>query len=278
MYRGLFVFCVCGDAHVERVELALRFLKRFSRAEVVVVLSRSTYPLRHDQILNVTVPAELSNHQASIYLKTLLPQLVGDGTVSCYLDSDQIATSPRVDEIFDLYEPPVTFAPDHATIDQFSRYAVRCPCSSGTCLHLREAIRERFGIDIRNGDQRHWNGGLYLFDRRSREFAKAWHSNTMLIFDDPYWRVRDQGTLIVTQRQLGLEQHAMLPPTATRIVDRFYGYGESLRPSLKPADFFVDRSYRLGSADQPAFLHFINDGLGCTGWANWDEIEVCVNA
>ncbi len=273
MRRGLFVFCVCGDAHVARVELALRFLKRFSRADVVVVVARSTYPLSHDQILESAVPAALSSHQASIYLKTTLPLLVGDGAVCCYLDSDQIATSGQVDDIFDLYKPPITFAPDASTIDQFSRYAVNCPCLSGSCGHLRDAIRERFGIDIPDGRVHHWNGGLYLFDQASVAFARRWHGNTMLSFDDVYWRVRDQGTLLVTQWQFGLQDHPLIPRSATRIVDRFYGYAEAERDSLRPDRFFVDRGYKLRGPNSPAFLHFINDGAGRTGWPAWDEME-----
>jgi len=273
MRRGLFVFCVCGDAHVARVDLALRFLKRFSRADAVVVVARSTYPLSHDQILAAAVPAGLNNHQASIYLKTMLPQLVGTGAVCCYLDSDQIATSERVDDVFEFYQPPIMFAPDASTLDQFSRYAVNCSCRSGACGHLREAIRARFGIDIPDGQTHHWNGGLYLFDRASTDFAQRWHGNALLSFDDAYWRIRDQGTLLVTQWQFGLQEHPLIPKNATRIVDRFFGYGEAVRDSLRPDQFFVDRSYELRGPDSSSFLHFINDGAGHAGWPMWDRVE-----
>ena len=273
------MFCICGEAHAARAETALRILRRFSRSDVVLVVARSGYLPKHDQVLNVGVPADLSDHQASIYLKTMLPQLVGDGSATCcYLDSDQIATSSRVDDVFASYRPPVTFAADDSTIDRFSRYAVRCSCRAGPCTHLRAAIRRTFGIELPDGEQRLWNGGLYLFDRRSLEFSRAWHANTVLTFDDPCWRVRDQGTLMVTRWQLGLQSHPTFPPAATRIVDRFYGYREAQRPALTPAEFFVDRGYRLGDDDGPAFLHFINGGVGCAGWPNWDEVEAWVHA
>jgi hypothetical protein len=114
---------------------------------------------------------------------------------------------------------------------------------------------------------------LYLFDDRSRDFCVAWHQNTLLVFEDTFWRVRDQGTLIATAWQQGLQNHATLPQTVTRIVDRYFGHSPSQRPALGVDDYFVDRGYRLGVADQPAFLHFINDGVNAHGWANWDEAD-----
>jgi hypothetical protein len=273
MGRGMFIFCVCGDEHVARVEVALRFLKRVTRADIVVIAGRSRDALSHDQVLRVSVPHELSDHQASVYLKTALPTLVGSAQTCCYVDSDQIATSNAVDDIFELYEPPVTFARDRGSIDEFSRYAVNCSCTSGECVHLRAAIRERFNVTISDGTWRHWNGGLYLFDDRSRDFCVAWHQNTLLVFEDTFWRVRDQGTLIATAWQQGLQNHATLPQTVTRIVDRYFGHPPSQRPALGVDDYFVDRGYRLGVAEQPAFLHFINDGVNAHGWANWDEAD-----
>ena len=184
------------------------------------------------------------------------PQLVGNGAVCCYLDSDQIAaaTSERVDDIFDLDQPPIMFAPDASTINQFSRYAVNCPCRSGTCRHLREEIRARFGIDIPDGKAHHWNGGLYLFDRASTDFAQSWHGNTLLTFGDAYWRIRDQGTLLVTQWQFGLQDHPLIPQNASRIIDRFFGYSEAVRKSLRPDQFFI--GVGTMSCGAPIVLHF----------------------
>jgi hypothetical protein len=271
MSRGLFVFCVCGDAHVERVNTAVKFLKRMTRNDILVVCARGNASVLHDQVLRVPTPADLSDHQSSIYLKTSLPLLLGGEGPCCYLDSDQIATSAAVDEIFDLFMPPITFANDNGSVDQFSRYAVRCGCTEA-CDCLRRAIRQSYGVAIDDGTWRHWNGGMYLFDRSTREFSQSWHDNTLLAFEHPYWYVRDQGTLIATAWQHDLQHHPVLPQTATRIVDKYFGFAEAQRSVLTEERFHVDRSYALGAPDAPAFLHFINGGVNTTGWLNWDEV------
>jgi hypothetical protein len=273
MRRGMFVFCVCGDKHAARVDVAMRFLKHFSKADIAVVLARSNYPLRHDQIIEAKVPESLSDHQASIYLKTMLPLLVGNGGVACYIDSDQIATSERVDDIFDSYRPPIMFGPDPSTIDQFSRYAVNCRCISGSCHHLRQSIRLLFNQTVVDGTLQPWNGGLYLFDAASCTFAQRWHSNTMLAFEHPYWRVRDQATLFVTRLQFGLLDHPIIESNLVRIVDPFWGYKESDRAALESHQLHVDASFRLTGVKASAFLHLINGGVGRRGWSIWDEIE-----
>ena len=73
MTGGTFVYCVCGERHARVVETSLRFLKRVSRADIVVVKARAER-ISHDQTLSVNVPAGLTDHQASILLKTSLPR------------------------------------------------------------------------------------------------------------------------------------------------------------------------------------------------------------
>ena len=202
MTPGTFVYCVCGERHARAVETSLRFLKRVSRSDIVVVTAR-TGRIAHDQTLSVEVPAGLSDHQASILLKTSLPRLILPNSVACYLDSDQIAVSADVDHVFSLYRQPVTFAEDHNGVDRFSRYAVRCGCPGPECDHLRRAILGKFGVAVPDGHWNHWNGGLFLFSGESVEFAGLWHDYTLLALEDPYWEVRDQGTLVAAAWRLG---------------------------------------------------------------------------
>jgi hypothetical protein len=218
------------------------------------------------------VPAAFSDHQASIILKTALPRLVTTGGVSCYLDSDQVAISSDVDSVFELYASPIMFAADHTTMDRFSASAVNCGCASPPCDHLRRAIYEKFEVQISDPAWAHWNGGLFLFDRESIEFASAWQDYSLLAFEDLYWRVRDQGTLAATTWRFGLEHHPTLPQRFNRVVDRFRGHPERLRGSLSVADYTLDDCYDLGEREI-AFLHFINGGVGCRGWKNWDDVE-----
>jgi hypothetical protein len=258
------------------VETSLRFLKRVSRADIVVVKARAER-ISHDQTLSVNVPAGLTDHQASILLKTSLPRLVPTKGVACYLDTDQIAVSPDVDRVFSLYEPPVTFAADHVSLDRFSRSAVRCGCPASPCDHLRRAILEKFDVMVSDPQWRHWNGGLFLFSEGSGEFAAHWHDYALLALEDPYWAVRDQGTLAATAWRLGLASHAVLPARFNCIVDRFRGHPEVLRAGLSVTDYRIDTGYSIGNHPPPAFLHFINGGVGARGWKNWDDAEALLS-
>jgi len=269
---GTFVYCVCGDRHAKAVETSLRFLKRVSKADIIVVTAR-TGPISHDQSLSVDVPEALTDHQASILLKITLPGLIATGGASCYLDSDQIAVSSDVDRVFSLYRPPATFAADRGRIDDFSRYGVRCGCPDASCGCLRRAIYEKFDVRIADPTWTHWNGGLFLFSQDSVDFAACWRDYTLLAFEDPYWRVRDQGTLAAAAWRFGLEAHAALPRRFNRIVDRFDGHPEERRAGLSVADYRIEAGYSLADRPPPAFLHFINGGVGARGWRNWDDAE-----
>jgi hypothetical protein len=219
----------------------------------------------------VDVPAALTDREGSIFLKTSLPRLIATSSTACYLDSDQIAVSADVDDVFSLFRPPVTFAADHQTIDRFSRNAVRCGCPGPPCDHLRRGILEAFDVAVTDSTWRHWNGGLFLFTAESIEFARLWHDYTLLALDDPYWEVRDQGTLVAAAWRAGLASHETIPRRFNRVVDRFRGHHEAHRAGLSLEDYPVDTSYELDGADSPAFLHFINGGAGVRGWKNWDD-------
>ncbi|MGH9763648.1 MAG: hypothetical protein ACREAC_22685, partial [Blastocatellia bacterium] len=78
--RNLFVYAVCGDAHGRLVNTSLRFLKRFTSQEVLVVASRCASQIEHDQVIRIDPGDAFDNHQASILLKTNLHRLVGGRT------------------------------------------------------------------------------------------------------------------------------------------------------------------------------------------------------
>jgi hypothetical protein len=273
--KRIFVYAVTGDHHVEALNRSLAFLKHFSRSDILVVRSRSSYPVAHDQVIDAEAPSYLDDHQASIYVKTSLTTLVGSlDSLCCYLDSDVAAVSDAVDDIFKEWAGPVTFCTDHIAIDTFSRHAVRCRCAGGKCSHLRKLLRATFEVEVACGEWRHWNGGVFLFDRDSGPFMKLWHDNTMLIFDDPAWRTRDQGTLIATTWMMGLQDQKTLPRTFNFIVDPYWGISSSLRASLAPTGYAVNNDYSLDGEDslpKPALLHFVNGGMGKAGWKNWDQ-------
>ena len=277
--RNSFVFVVCGERHAARLNVALRYLKHFSRSDIIVVKSRARQRLACDQVIDCKVPRGFDNHRASIFLKTSLHRtLAGVPGRFCYLDSDVIAVNRDADAIFDLPTRPVLFAQDHGNLSRFSRYAVNCGCKGEECGHLPRAIKKKFGVTITDMQWNHWNGGVFAFDRDSAEFMETWHRYTLAAFDDPYWKTRDQGTLVATVWKLKLQKLATLPWGYNLIVDRYKSIPQAKRKSVKPRDMPVNGSYSLSDATpakpRPSLIHFINGGVGTQGWKNWDDVEL----
>ncbi len=132
MSTNKFVFVVCGaKEHVDTLHFSLRYLKRFSKNEIIVVTdtSRNEVPVVWSNLTDVNVPEHLNNHQASIYLKTGLHKFLPKGFTYCYLDTDVIAMSGECDDVFKHKQGPITFAADHCRLPAFSPNAVRCDCA-----------------------------------------------------------------------------------------------------------------------------------------------------
>ena len=145
------------------------------------------------------------------------------------------------------------------------RYSNGQPVFLPPCDHLREQIRKKFGTDITNPNWQHWNGGVFLFDAQSTSFLDTWHQKTMAIFEDPEWKTRDQGTLIATVWELGLQDHPTLPIAFNFLADYYH-------PTLK---FNPQRGFQLPGYDlpiQPLFTHVYHH-WGDKTWAVWRWIE-----
>jgi hypothetical protein len=91
------------------------------------------------------------------------------------------------------------------------------------CDHLVDQIAKTFSIRVKRPAWQHWNGGVFLFSERSSAFLEAWHAKTMAIFTDPAWRTRDQGTLVATAWEFGLQNLPVLPRAFNCIVDPYIG-------------------------------------------------------
>jgi len=133
------------------------------------------------------------------------------------------------------------------------------------CGHLKQAIADKFKLSI---DERwqHWNGGVFLFDDSSHEFMEVWHQNTLSAFKDPYWKTRDQGTLIATAWQLNLQYSPLLSKKFNFIA---YFYNPALMISDDKTSISDDAFVTLY---EPAFVH-VFDHFGVSGWEVWDWIE-----
>lgn len=132
------------------------------------------------------------------------------------------------------------------------------------CYHLAEFIQQKFGIEVKNKKFHHWNGGVFLFDDNSEGFMNAWFDKTMEIFKDENWYTRDQGTLIATIWQFGLQENATLPK-------RFNFIADYTTPSMmmNSEAEFTDDAFR--TKVKPVFLHIYHN-WGKSGWDVWEYV------
>lgn len=130
-----FVYVVCGEkAYTEQLNFSLKYLRYHSRYPILLLTdsSRNQGPVHHPQeyIIDIKTPENLSNNQASIFLETSLPRYLPDteSAVYCYLDSDVIAISDAINNVFEELKSWPLFADDHCSIDYHSPYALHCGC------------------------------------------------------------------------------------------------------------------------------------------------------
>lgn len=389
MNGNSFVFVVCGGKeHVDTLHFSLAALKKFSAHKIYVLTdsSRNEIAVNHENVIDVKTPEELTHHQASIFLKTAIHRYLPKGNLYCYLDTDVVALSKKVDDIFSHYVSPVTFATDHCKMNKFSPYAVNCKCAeqntkeqaelkgllkeygnweevvderlvekqrklickfrvikqnklkylwilirillspvvfkldddtfyhrwrkywfdadknpilydydiaarkverktkwkwrsirrtwispSGNdiynlgCNHLQEQIKATFSTNISEDNWQHWNGGVFVFGDESHGFLDKWHEKTSKIFSLPQWKTRDQGTLIATAWEFGLQNQQTLPITFNFLADYHHPtmiYQGDLKFS------FEDNA----TITQPHFIHIYHQ-WGNENWAVWRDVE-----
>lgn len=134
------------------------------------------------------------------------------------------------------------------------------------CKHLPEQIAKDFGVAVKDQDWQHWNGGVFLFDDQSHDFLEAWHQKCLFVFKSPDWKTRDQGALIATVWEFGLENHPTLSKAWNFIVDANNVNLVLDEPTHTFSDDAMHTSYR------PHLVHVYHD-FGKTGWYIWDWIE-----
>ena len=133
------------------------------------------------------------------------------------------------------------------------------------CPHLAEYIFNRFGIEVKDKNFQHWNGGVFLFDDSSHNFMEAWFDKTMKIFTYPEWMTRDQGTLIATVWEFGLQNNPTLPQKFNFIADY-----TSHRVMMDETGNFSDDAFKTKL--KPALVHIYHN-FGMKGWDIWDYVE-----
>jgi hypothetical protein len=137
------------------------------------------------------------------------------------------------------------------------------------CTHLQDAIQNSLGIQVQQKDYQHWNGGVFLFNAESEAFLNTWHELTLKIFEDPQWKVRDQGSLIATAWKTGLQFQPMIPEEYNFIAD-YYKLSISGIPGEN--ELTIRKGQKLV---KPALVHVYHN-FGKTGWDVWDAIHETV--
>lgn len=138
------------------------------------------------------------------------------------------------------------------------------------CDHLTDAIHETFGVSVAEKNWQHWNGGVFVFDDCSHDFLEAWHKKTMQIFELPYWKTRDQGTLIATAWEFGLANHPTLDKRFNFLADyNNKGVHVDHQTSEVTDDGFNTRH-------KPALVHIYHHWMD-KNWPVWQWIESKLN-
>lgn len=133
------------------------------------------------------------------------------------------------------------------------------------CNHLTEAISSTFQIEIKAKNWQHWNGGVFLFSDESANFLQAWHAKAIKIFDLPEWKTRDQGILIATAWEFGLQNQPTLSKEWNFIAD-FHNHKLALN---KETNTLSDDLF--GTNYQPKFVHVFHE-WGNKDWEVWKWI------
>jgi len=134
-----------------------------------------------------------------------------------------------------------------------------------TCNHLHKEILKKYNIKIKPENWQHWNGGVFLFNEKSQDFLDTWHKLTLNIFDDPYWKTRDQGTLAVTIWKYNLQNKQTLPINFNFIAD-FY------KPEISYSKEEGFTNDNFNSSLEPYFIHVFNH-FGDENWNIWNTIN-----
>lgn len=138
------------------------------------------------------------------------------------------------------------------------------------CHHLHEEIEIKFQQRIRPYNWQHWNGGVFLFNRNSKDFLETWHKFSLSTFDDANWKTRDQGTLAATTWKFGLQNMSTLSTEFNFLAD-FY------KPEVSYKEGFGFTIDNFKTTFHPCLIHIYHH-FGNRNWNIWQHIEDLCNS
>lgn len=137
------------------------------------------------------------------------------------------------------------------------------------CDHLKDNIAQTFDVAIEEENWQHWNGGVFLFNDQSHKFLSAWHEKSVGIFNNPDWKTRDQGTLIATVWEFGLQNHQTLSKQWNFIAD-YYKEGLDFNKEGEYTDNYWKHRYKV------SFIHVYHH-WGDDSWPLWQNLTNAKN-
>lgn len=205
------IYAVAGDDHIPRLLMSVKALRKVCELPFLVYayLSEQGYKTLTENGIPYVLPAlpSMGMKCASRFLKTSVHK-VTPFDITAYFDNDIVSVADP-SWIFDhVPESGIIFGYDWGkTVRKFSKYA--CP---GRQLH--EEISEVFNIEV-DPDWTIWNGGLFVFNNKGKAFVESWHQKQLKNIDGiDGWSKRDQGTLVATVWEQGIQGQKCLEPEA----------------------------------------------------------------
>lgn len=151
--ENIFVYAVCGPAsYIESLELSLEFLEKFSKNKAIVITdsSRNKKEVKHEHVIDIKTDPALTDHQASVFLKTSLHTYLNPENKYCYIDTDVLAISDKVDEIFQQKFEFIGLCADNVSLDFYSPFACNCSCISDWENAVRLLEKASLDYDVKH--------------------------------------------------------------------------------------------------------------------------------
>ncbi|MFQ6610656.1 MAG: hypothetical protein ACE5D7_07645, partial [Fidelibacterota bacterium] len=108
----------------------IQALQKFSKIDIIIITDpeKNEINIPFENVIHVKTPDNFDPHQSAIFLKTSIHRHIDTTNRYCYLDTDMIARSDRVNHVFDTYTSPISFGRDYVDIQHFSPFAMHCGC------------------------------------------------------------------------------------------------------------------------------------------------------
>ncbi len=178
-----FVFVAVGaKLHIDTLHDVLPLWRSSTSSPILVVTDRkrNELPINHNRVVDIDIDDSFSHHEAAILLKTGLYDYVDWSLADywVYLDTDILPVRLPVEDIADHFVAPITFAPDHCTMQEFALSAVHEESSEETnrrFAEIKASVKDIFE-DQRKHQLKHEAAYLKVIDITKAYKREAAHN------------------------------------------------------------------------------------------------------